>query len=594
MTDGTATGARRDATRAAILRAALASFLERGFQGASLRDIAERAGITHAGLLHHFRGKDELLLAILAQQDADTEARAAPELDPYTGPDLVLRFLDRAVQERHRSPDLVLLRNELLAAAGRPDNPAHDYFRQRYERVRESLTANFAARVEAGTLRPGLEPAQVAALWQAVIDGLALLWRLDQDLDVHLALAQFVRLVFTSPEAEAGTRGPSAESAPSANRFDGGPEPSSPNQGDREAPPLLRSVPPPLPDTRRVTIQDVAREAGVSVSAVSKVLREAYGVSPQMRARVEAAISTLGYRPHAGARAMRGRSYTVGVTLPELASPFPSQVSERISAALEATPFQEVLVPAGVTPQRQQRSVEALVDRQVDGLILIAPWTPTSWLEQLAARVPTVVVALHGGGTAYDTVVDDDYEGARLMVRHLVDLGHRRILHTSQPMGQFERPHVLSHTARVDGYVEEMEAHGLQPDVLVTAYTEQGGYDAAVQALSRPHPPTAIFAGADIAALGVLRAAEERGVSVPEDLTVVGYDNIYTSSIRRVSLTTVDQSGELTGTTATKLLLERLDGRTEPVHHVITPDLVIRSTSAPPRDARLPRAAREA
>ena len=103
-----------------------------------------------------------------------------------------------------------------------------------------------------------------------------------------------------------------------------------------------------------------------------------------------------------------------------------------------------------------------------------------------------------------------------------------------------------------------------------------------MQALDRIHPPTAIFAGADIAALGVLRAVEERGLRVPDDLTVVGYDNIYTSTINRISLTTVDQSGYLTGEACVRLLLERIDGRTEPEQFVVVPDLMIRGTSGPP------------
>jgi LacI family transcriptional regulator len=280
---------------------------------------------------------------------------------------------------------------------------------------------------------------------------------------------------------------------------------------------------------------------------------------------------------------MRGRSFTIGVTIPELSSPFPSQISESVSATLEGTPFQEVLIPAGASRERQMRSVEALTDRQVDGLILVAPWTDTEWLEELAARVPTVIVARHGGGVGFDTVVDDDYAGAALMVEHLTGLGHRAIVHTSQPSGGLRRPHVLSHTARLDGYVAAMRDRDLEPDVLVTAYTEAGGYEATIDALSREAPPTAIFAGADIAALGALRAAEERGVRIPEDLTIVGYDNIYTSTIGRIALTTIDQSGDFTGATATKLLLERLEGRTEPVHHVISPRLVVRSTSAAPR-----------
>jgi LacI family transcriptional regulator len=337
-------------------------------------------------------------------------------------------------------------------------------------------------------------------------------------------------------------------------------------------------------EPRRVTLQDVARHAGVSVSAVSKVIRDAYGVSPEMRAKVTTAIEALGYRPDAAARAMRGRSFTVGVMLIDLASPFQPEVVNAISHALEPTTWQEILVAAGSDPRRQQRSIEALVDRQVDGLILIAPWVSTEALERLGASMPTVAIARHGGSDSFDTVVDDDHGGAQLVVDHLVGLGHRRIAHTSHPSGGLQRPHVLSHTARCDGYVAAMERHGLVPDVIETSYSEPGGYEAGLQAFGRPDPPTAIFAGADIAALGVLRAAEELGIRVPEDLSVTGYDNVYAATIGRISLTTVDQSGQLTGSTAARLLLERINGRTEPVHHVISPRLVVRSTSGPVTD----------
>ncbi|MEU9348552.1 LacI family DNA-binding transcriptional regulator [Streptomyces sp. NPDC048278] len=345
------------------------------------------------------------------------------------------------------------------------------------------------------------------------------------------------------------------------NRTDGAPRPSGP---------------------RRVTIHDVAQEAGVSFSAVSKVLRDAYGVSPQMREKVTAAIEKLGYRPQANARAMRGRSYTVGVMLVALSHPFQPEIVEGVTDELEPGPYQEILITGGLVAQRQQRSIEALIDRQVDGLVVIAPEASTAWLERLGQEIPTVVVARHGGAAHYDTVVDDDRGGARLMVDHLVRLGHRRIVHTTHPTGDLERPFVLSHTARCDGYVDAMRRHGLEPDVIETSYTEEGGYRAAVEALDRQVPPTAVFAGADIAALGVLRAAEERDLRVPEDLTVTGYDNITASAIGRVSLTTVDQSAHLTGQMSARLLLERLEGRTQPAHYVVAPRLLVRGSSAAP------------
>lgn len=338
--------------------------------------------------------------------------------------------------------------------------------------------------------------------------------------------------------------------------------------------------PPPLGShLRRATMRDVAQEAGVSVSAVSKILRGAYGSSPEMRTKVLSAIEKLGYRPNAGARAMRGRSYTVGVMLVELSSPFQPEVVQGISEEFEGTPYQEIFIAAGLSPERQKRSIEALLDRQVDGVILIAPWMEANWIEELGSRIPTVTVALHGVATNFDTVVDDDYEGSRLVVEHLVSLGHRRIVHTSMPPSAATAPFALSHTARRDGYVRAMHQHGLEPDTISTHYSEEGGFRAAMEAFARQERPTAIFAGADIAALGVLRAAEHHDLRVPEDVSVVGYDNIYISTVNRIALTTVDQSGRMTGSKAARLLLDRLDGRTSAAQYVIAPRLVPRSTS---------------
>ncbi|HEY8718199.1 LacI family DNA-binding transcriptional regulator [Pengzhenrongella sp.] len=332
---------------------------------------------------------------------------------------------------------------------------------------------------------------------------------------------------------------------------------------------------------RRATLEDVARDAGVSLSAASKVIRGAYGVSPEMASKVTSAVERLGYRPNTGARAMRGRSYTIGVVALELSSPFRAEVAQAISAELVHTPFQDIIVTGDTSAGRQKRIIEALLDRQVDGLVLVAPWLDVSWIQKVASQVPVVAVALHGDPQNFDTVVDDDRLGAELVVDHLSSLGHQRIAHTSMPPAPTGGGFVLSHTARAEGYVQAMERRGLRPDVVETFYSEEGGYRAGVEALSRADRPTAIFAGADIAALGVLRAAEELGLRVPEDLSVVGYDNIYVSTIKRVSLTTVDQSGQLTGAASARLLLERIEGRLAPSRYVVAPRLLTRSTSGP-------------
>lgn len=338
----------------------------------------------------------------------------------------------------------------------------------------------------------------------------------------------------------------------------------------------------PADKGRRPTITDVAHEAGVSVSAVSKVLCDSYGVSDAMREKVNRAIEVLGYRPQAGARAMRGKTFTIGVVLADIRSPWAPVVIEGVEDELSGTPYEVVIGPGGPTPDQQMRSVQALLDRQVDGLVLLSPSAPLQGLEELARTIPLVVIARHGPARGFDSVVDDDVAGAALMVDHLVGLGHTSIAHISHPSGGLRRPSVLSHTARADGYIAAMKRHGLEPVVITTSYTEDGGYQGALEALRLEDRPTAIFAGADIAAMGVLRAAHELGLRVPEDLTVTGYDNTDAAAWPMVSLTTVDQSGRLTGAVSARMLMERIDGRTSPVTFSVSPSLIVRSTSATP------------
>ncbi|MER7504589.1 LacI family DNA-binding transcriptional regulator [Nonomuraea pusilla] len=335
----------------------------------------------------------------------------------------------------------------------------------------------------------------------------------------------------------------------------------------------------------RVTIADVARRAGVSTAAVSKVVRGAYGVSAEMQAKVTQAIDELGYRPHAAARALRGRTYTLGVMLSDTRNPFFPDIIEGVTGRLRDTEYQVLLGPGGIEPRTQARMTDAMIDRSMDGLILISPVMTDAELASIAAAVPVVVVGRHGGagapGAVYDAVVDDDVMGARLVVDHLVGLGHTRIAHITHL--ERARAQGLPHTVRAEGYRQAMRAHGLADDVLATSFTEEGGFEGARELLARDDRPTAIFAGADIAALGVLRAADEAGLSVPEDLSVAGYDNIGIASLKRISLTSVDQDGHVIGATAARLLVERIEGRSRSVTSSVSPTLIVRGTTGPPR-----------
>lgn len=332
----------------------------------------------------------------------------------------------------------------------------------------------------------------------------------------------------------------------------------------------------------RVTIADVALHAQVSRSAVSKVLRNAYGVSPSMRARVLAAIDELGYRPHVAARALRGHTSTLGVLLPDLRNPFFPDLVDGVVEEIAGTGYEVVISQGGRGQASESRAVHALVDQSVGGIVLVAPLSPQSDLEAIAATVPVVVLGRHDRSPRYDAVFDDDEVGAELVVEHLAGLGHRRIAHIAHRDSSRGEPATLLQAIRARAYERAMVRLGLgeHADIAWTTYTEEGGRKGVGELLSRPEPPTAIFAGADLAAIGALAALREAGLAVPDDVSVAGYDNSWLAALAHISLTSVDQSGVTMGRTAGRLLLERIGGRTASARISITPTLVPRRTTA--------------
>lgn len=328
--------------------------------------------------------------------------------------------------------------------------------------------------------------------------------------------------------------------------------------------------------SHRPALRDVARAAGVSEGAVSKVIRNAYGVSPAMRARVEQAIEELGYRPRIAARVMRGQSFTLGFETPHVGNDLHTLVIEGAAEQLDGSPYQLVIVP-GLGRLSAKEILDALVDRQVDGIIAIASEVETEWIEKLARHTPVVILGRHDPSLAFDTITNDDVAGTDLVMDHLLGLGHTRIAHLTINPPNDLAPHVF----RRDQYLKRMQQAGLEPILQYGAASERGALEATKDLLASPNPPTAIFAGHDSLAIGVLRATADAGLG-PSELSVVGYDNIALASHPLVSLTTVDQSGTEAGHTAIRLLMERISGRTEPRHECFQPTLRIRRSSAPP------------
>ena len=340
------------------------------------------------------------------------------------------------------------------------------------------------------------------------------------------------------------------------------------------------------PGERAATIEDVARAAGVSRAAVSKVLRNAYGVSEGMRQRVGDAIEELHYRPSVAARAMRGSSFTLGIEIPDFGNPFFAKVLRGATGALVGTNYQLIIAPAEAGNRVGYRAIEALVDQQVDGVIGVAPLVTREWLESVAERTPVVMFGRHDLSDAYDTVAGDDEQGTLAIMNHLFDLGHDDVLHLTIDVVESEQRSHTPHEVRLSTYLRAMEESGRGRHIRVAKVDDSEDFAGFAlrflrDAVATGTAPTAIFAAHDELALAVLGAITELDV----DISVVGYDDVPMAAHPKVSLTSVDQKGPEMGARAIEMLLERVQGRTEAVHETYQPTLQVRGTTRPPRGA---------
>jgi len=259
------------------------------------------------------------------------------------------------------------------------------------------------------------------------------------------------------------------------------------------------------------------------------------------------------------------------VLISNLRNPFFAEVIEGLQEELGASRYRTLLSTG------ELGATEAMLERGVEGMVLLSPEIPTEEIASLARKSPTVIVGRDTQESSLDCVVNDDFSGAEMVVEHLAGLGHERIAHVSGGSG-------AGAAARRKGYEQAMQRLGLDSRVVYGEYTDEGGYWGTRQLLGAEPRPTAIFAANDFAAMGTFVAIDEAGLSVPEDVSVVGYDNTYLAELALVSLTSVDQPRRDMGVLAVRLLLERIEsGRTEPRREVLKPRLIRRSTSAPPR-----------
>lgn len=307
-----------------------------------------------------------------------------------------------------------------------------------------------------------------------------------------------------------------------------------------------------------VTIHDVARRAGVSTSTVSHVVNGTRFVSDGTRARVEDAIRTLGFRPNALARSLRrGRSHTLGLILPDSANPFFAEIGRELETSAFEAGLSVVLCNTEGDREKERLYAGVLARNQVDGIVLVATTDRSAFLRtELAGRLPLVILDREASRPGLDCVVADHFRGGGLAARHLVALGHRRLACIAGPAG------LSSAEQRLAGFRKALQEAGTGDRNAAVCHGDfhpASGWDLARKLLRGPQPPTAVFACNDMMALGVLRAAHELGHRVPDDLAVVGYDDIELSRYSVPALTTIAQPKREMAREALNLLLRRID-----------------------------------
>ena len=333
------------------------------------------------------------------------------------------------------------------------------------------------------------------------------------------------------------------------------------------------------------TIRDVAKASGVSTATVSAVLNDSAYVSPELRARVLAAIRELDYAPSLNARNLRsGRSQLIALVVADLANPFFSRVVWAAEAAVAGWGYSMVVFNSDEKPEAEKRILARIRAIPCDGAILVPVGDAVQGVKRDVdgKPMPTVMFGRTVAGDDSDTVTIDNVSAGREATSYLLDLGHRQIGTITGPL------HLSTGKGRYEGMLAAMTARGLQPaprHVRSGEFREDAAYSAARSLLQQPDPPSALYVASGVMALGVMRAIADLGLRCPEDISVASTDTIPGVGGLRPRLTrtehpVVDMTGE-----AVRLLVDRISrgNGTEPRNIVFQPALIVGDSCAPYR-----------
>jgi LacI family transcriptional regulator len=333
---------------------------------------------------------------------------------------------------------------------------------------------------------------------------------------------------------------------------------------------------------RGVTIKDVARASGVSYATVSRVLTGFEFVKETTRQRVMEAVESSGYVANLHARSLvGGRSQIIGLLVPNLDNGYVGTIMQGIDKALARANHDLMLFTSHRHPGKESFYVSAISNGLTDGLLLIAPLVPATYLEALRDQDFPYVLIDQADATESSSVVEaTNWQGAYDATRYLIDLGHTRIAFIKGS------PAVRSADDRLQGYKAALADYGisvLEELVIEGDFQQQTGYESAKRLLqSVDPPPTAIFASNDLTAFGTMDAARERGLRIPDDISIIGFDDVPQASFVYPKLTTVRQPLEQMGQVAAKMLLEQIEDQSRPPQRVaLATQLVIRDSCGP-------------
>lgn len=334
----------------------------------------------------------------------------------------------------------------------------------------------------------------------------------------------------------------------------------------------------------KATIYDVAREAGVSIAAVSQVMNGKGKISEERRAEIMKVMEKLNYQPSVIASALIGKkTYTLGLLVPDISNPFFAEIARAVEDQGHNLGYSLVICSTDNKDERVERYLSLLQQKSVDGIIIGTGMDNKDMFTPLVERsIPVVMIAREMPDFAVHTVVVDDFVGGTLAAKHLLELGHTRMAILA------EHAKVTSSRERVKGFVSTLAEGDVQlPEARVRhcSYTVEDGKREAIALLEKPasERPTAVFCCNDMLAIGALQAAKQLKLRVPEDISVIGFDNTILASVTDPPLTTIAQPIEPMGKQVVDLLISELKKKSSAKQRVVMrPELIIRqSTTAP-------------